>query len=169
MADTAIRGVSATAVGKRMTLRKFARRRSMVAFFLALPLILLILALVIYPALYSIHLATLNKSMVRFVGLGNFQFLMGRTTFWMVVQQSCIFALSAVFFKAMIGFFVANFVNNLPAKGQRKWRGMLMVPWGIPAATSTGGWFSLFAPDYSAFNYLLRTLDLNRIAGISRS
>ena len=72
MADTAIRGMSASAVGKRMTLRKFARRRSMVAFFLALPLILLILALVVYPALYSIHLATLNKSMERFVGLSPF-------------------------------------------------------------------------------------------------
>jgi len=167
MADTAIRGMSARAVGKRMTLRKFARRRSMVAFFLALPLILLILTLVIYPAFYSIHLATLNKSMVRFVGLGNFQFLMGRTTFWMVVQQSCIFALSAVFFKAMIGFFVANFVNNLPAKGQRKWRGMLMVPWVIPTAMSTVTWFWLFDPDYSALNYLLKMFGLTGIPWLS--
>src|SRR5258708_21220559 len=167
MADTAIRGVSATAVGKRMTLRKFARRRSMVAFFLALPLILLILDLVIYPALYSIHLGTLNKSMVRFVGLGNFQFLMGRATFWMVVQQSCIFALSAVFFKALIGFFVANFVNNLPAKGQRKWRGMLMVPWVIPTAMSTVTWFWLFDPDYSAFTYLLKAVGLTAIPWLS--
>src|SRR6202045_1212388 len=167
MADTAIRGVSVPAVGKRMTLRKFARRRSMVAFFLALPLIILILALVIYPALYSMHLATLNKSMVRFVGLGNFDFLMGRTTFWMVVRQSCIFALSAVFFKAMIGFFVANFVNNLPAKGQRKWRGMLMVPWVIPTAMSTITWFWLFDPDYSALNYLLEHLGVDRVPWLS--
>ena len=56
MADTAIRGVSVPAVGKRMTLRKFARRRSMVAFFLALPLIILILALVIYPFVWLILL-----------------------------------------------------------------------------------------------------------------
>jgi len=40
--------------------------------------------LVIYPAFYSLHLATLNKSMQRFVGLGNFEscqarnFLAGR-------------------------------------------------------------------------------------------
>ena len=37
---------------------------------MALPLILLIGILVIYPAFYSLHLATLNKSMHRFVGLG---------------------------------------------------------------------------------------------------
>src|SRR5437667_6527983 len=96
-------------------LRRLARRRSTIAFVMALPLIVLIAALVIYPAFYSIHLATLNKSMVRFVGFDNFLFLFKRNTFLMVVKQSCIFALSAVFFKALIGFFVANFVHNLPA------------------------------------------------------
>src|SRR5882724_5397257 len=167
MADTAIRGIGTPAVGKRMTMRRFARRRSMIAFVMALPLIVLIAALVIYPAFYSIHLATLNKSMVRFVGLDNFFFLFKRNTFLMVVKQSCIFALSAVFFKALIGFFVANFVHNLPAKGQRKWRGMLMVPWVIPTAISTVTWFWLFDPDYSALNYLLEALGFGRVAWLS--
>ncbi len=71
---------------------------------MALPLILIIGSLVIYPAFYSIYLATLNKSMERFVGLGNFTFLFTRETFWMVVKQSIIFAVSAVVFKALIGF-----------------------------------------------------------------
>src|SRR5712671_8024450 len=121
MADTAIRGMSAPVVRKRLTMRKFARRRSMVAFLMALPLIILISALVIYPALYSIHLATLNKSMQRFVGFGNFLFLFKRETFWMVVRQSCLFAITAVILKALIGFVVAHFVHNIPSRGQRKW------------------------------------------------
>src|SRR5579863_3636111 len=110
---------------RRASLRNLFKRRSTVAFLMALPLILLVAVLVIYPAIYAIHLATLNKSMTRFVGLGNFQFLFKRDTFWMVVEQSCMFAVTAVIFKALIGFIVAHFVNNLPAKGQRKWRGML--------------------------------------------
>ncbi len=109
----------------------------------------------IYPAFYSLHLATLNKSMQRFVGLGNFQFLFKRETFWLVVEQSCIFAITAVIFKALIGFIVAHFVHNVPAKGQRKWRGMLLVPWVIPPAMSTLAWLWLFDPSYSAFNYTL--------------
>src|SRR3546814_10596731 len=99
-------------------------RKSTFAFLMTLPLILLIVLLVLYPALYAVHLATLNKSMTRFVGLGNFEFLFGRETFWMVVKQSCIFAISAVILKAIIGFVVAHLVHNVPAKGQRKWRGM---------------------------------------------
>ena len=76
-------------------------------------------------------------------------------TFWLVVKQSCIFAITAVIFKALIGFIVAHFVHNIPAKGQRKWRGMLLVPWVIPPAMSTLAWLWLFDPSYSAFNYTL--------------
>src|SRR5258707_1277377 len=148
---------------KRGSLRTALKRKSTMAFLMTLPLILLIALLVIYPAFYSLHLATLNKSMQRFIGLGNFQFLFKRETFWLVVQQSCIFALTAVFFKALIGFIVAHFVHNIPAKGQRKWRGMLLVPWVIPPAMSTLAWLWLFDPSYSAFNYLLAGFGVDRI------
>jgi multiple sugar transport system permease protein len=149
---------------KRASLRTALKRKSMTAFLMTLPLILLIALLVIYPAFYSLHLATLNKSMQRFVGLGNFQFLFKRETFWLVVEQSCIFAITAVVFKALIGFVVAHFVHNVPAKGQRKWRGMLLVPWVIPPAMSTLAWLWLFDPSYSAFNYTLSFFNIGPIA-----
>src|SRR5207244_11686028 len=95
------------------------------------------------------------KAMTKFVGLGNFTFLFKRETFWMVVKQSCIFAITAVIFKALIGFIVAHFVHNIPGKKQRKWRGMLLVPRVIPPSMSTLSWLWLFDPSYSAFNYTL--------------
>jgi len=144
--------------GRSSALRRFARRKSTIAFLLTLPLILIIAALVVYPALFAIHLATLNKSMERFVGLDNFAFLFKRETFWMVVRQSVVFAVSAVAFKALIGFCVAHFVHNVPVKGQRKWRGMLLVPWVIPPAMSTLAWLWLFDPSYSAFNWTLELI-----------
>jgi len=143
---------------RRRAARRFARHKSWIAFFMALPLIALIAALVVYPAFYSLYLAMLNKGMEHFVGLGNFSFLFRRDLFWMVVKQSVIFAVSAVLFKALIGFVVAHLVHNLPAKGQRKWRGMLLVPWVIPPAMSTLAWFWLFDPSYSAFNWVLTRL-----------
>jgi multiple sugar transport system permease protein len=144
-------------------LRRLMRRKSTIAFMMALPLILLIGGLVVYPALYSVHLATLNKSMERFVGFGNFTFLFKRDLFWMVVKQSVIFAVTAVLFKALIGFCVAHFVHNVPAKGQRKWRGMLLIPWVIPPAMSTLAWFWLFDPSYSAFNWVFVRMGLPSI------
>jgi len=145
---------------RRGGLRRLARRKSTTAFLLTLPLIVLIAALVVYPAFYSIYLSMLNKTLERFVGLDNFRFLFTRDTFWMVVKQSCIFAITAVLFKALIGFCVAHFVHNVPAKGQRKWRGMLLIPWVIPPAMSTLGWFWLFDPSYSAFNWLFVRIGL---------
>src|SRR4051812_27300092 len=149
---------------RRVTLRTFVRRKSTIAFLLALPLILIIGLLVIYPALYSLRLATLNKSMERFVGFGNFAFLFTRDTFWMVARQSVVFAVSAVVFKALIGFCVAHFVHNVPVKGQRKWRGMLLVPWVIPPAMSTLAWLWLFDPSYSAFNWSLERIGFSPVS-----
>src|SRR5205814_8342960 len=151
------------AARKRQSLRVALKRKSTAAFLMTLPLILLIGILVVYPAFYSLHLATLNKSMQRFVGLGNFEFLFKRDTFWLVVKQSCIFAITAVMFKALIGFIVAHVHHNIPLKGQRKWRGMLLIPWVIPPAMSTLAWLWLFDPSYSAFNWILTHLGLSGI------
>src|ERR671934_3137612 len=151
------------ATRRRVARRRFARHKSWIAFLMALPLIALIAALVIYPAFYSLWLAMLNKGMEHFVGLGNFDFLFKRDLFWMVVKQSVIFAVTAVVFKALIGFCVAHFAHNVPLKGQRKWRGMLLVPWVIPPAMSTLAWLWLFDPSYSAFNYTLGLFGLGPI------
>jgi multiple sugar transport system permease protein len=163
MADIAARGAVTARGDSRSSLHKLMQRKSTIAFLMALPLILLILVLVAYPAGYAVYLAMLNKGMTRFVGLGNFDFLFGRETFWMVVYQSCLFAITAVIFKAIIGFVVAHFVHNIPSKGQRKWRGMLLVPWVIPPAMSTLAWLWLFDPSYSAFNWILAGFGIDRI------
>ena len=70
-----------------------------------------------------------------------------------------------MFFKALIGLITAHLVNNLPVKGQRKWRGMLLVPWVIPLALSTLGWWWMFDPTNSAFNYTLRSLGFEGFPG----
>jgi multiple sugar transport system permease protein len=164
MADVVARDIRLAAPGRQASLQKFARRKSTIAFLFALPLIVIIACLVIYPAFYSIHLATLNKSMTKFVGFGNFEFLFRRNTFWMVVEQSVMFAVTAVIFKAVVGFVVAHFVHNLPAQGQRKWRGMLLIPWVIPPAMSTLAWLWLFDPSYSAFNWVFAHLGIPQVA-----
>jgi multiple sugar transport system permease protein len=164
MVDAAIGAAQSTRRSdSRSSLKRTFQRKSTIAFLMTLPLIILIALLVIYPAFYAIHLATLNKSMERFVGLSNFTFLFKRETFWMVVRQSCIFAITAVFFKALFGFFLAHFVHNVPAKKQRKWRGMLLIPWVIPAAMSTLAWLWLFDPSYSAFNWILAHFNIGPV------
>src|SRR6266536_3309494 len=71
-------------VRRKSGMRRMMQRKSTIAFLMALPLMLLIGLLVLYPAFYAVHLAMLNKSMQRFVGLSNFTFLFKRETFWLV-------------------------------------------------------------------------------------
>lgn len=173
MADIAERtwtsGIAADAKKpvRRGGLHRLARRRSTIAFLMCLPLIVIVAGLIAYPAGYSIYLSTLNKAQTRFIGLSNFSFLLSRDVFWMVVWQSAVFALSAVFFKALIGLITAHLINNLPTKGQRKWRGMLLVPWVIPLALSTLGWWWMFDPTHSALNWLIKLFGGNEIAWLS--
>ena len=165
MADgTLAPAVSASGIDRKRkhgrSLRRFARRRSVIAFLMCLPLLLLIAALVVWPTLYSIYLSMLNKKMTRFVGLGNFAFLLHRPTFRMVIMQSVIFAVSAVLLKALIGFVLAHIMHNIPSRNQRIWRGVLLVPWVIPLAMSTLTWWWMFDSSYSALNWLLNQAGL---------
>jgi multiple sugar transport system permease protein len=122
---------------------------------MCLPLILLIGTLVIYPAIYAIFLSMMNKRMTQFIGLGNFEFLFKRDTFKLVIFQSALFAITSVILKALLGFVLAHLMHNIPGRAQRIWRGLLLVPWVIPLALSCLGWWWLFDPSYSAFNWIL--------------
>ena len=143
------------AIGQSGSLRRFSQRRSTIAFFLCLPLIVLVAGLVIYPAIYAIYLSLLNKAMTKFVGLGDYAFLLKRQTFKLVIFQSCLFAVTSVVFKAFFGFILAHLMHNISGRNQRIWRGLLLVPWVIPLALSTLTWWWMFDPSYSAFNWVL--------------
>jgi multiple sugar transport system permease protein len=160
-------GMAGARAAPRRGMRHFMRQRSTVAFVMCLPLLVIIVGLVAYPTLYAIYLSMLNKSQTRFIGLGNFRFLLTRDVFWMVVQQAVIFTGFAVAFKALIGLVTAHLINNLPAKGQRKWRGMLLVPWVIPLALSSLGWWWLFDPTHSAFNYVIEAFGGSEVPWLS--
>jgi multiple sugar transport system permease protein len=147
----------------RESLHRLIRRKSTVAFLMTVPLLAMIALLVAYPAGFAIYLSMLDRKMTKFVGLANFARLISSERFWMLVAQTCAYAVIAVALQAIIGFAVAHFVNNIPAKSQRKWRGMLLVPWVIPAAMSMLAWRLLFEPSFGAFNWVFEHFGMGRI------
>jgi multiple sugar transport system permease protein len=147
----------------RGSLHKLMQRKSTVAFLMTLPLLTLIVALVAYPAGFAIYLSMLDRTTTRFVGLDNFAYLFSRDSFWRIVYQTCLLAIAAVVLKAIIGFVAAHFMHNIPTRGQRKWRGMLLVPWVIPPAMSILTWRLLYDSSFGAFNWILEHLGVDRI------
>jgi multiple sugar transport system permease protein len=145
------------------------QRRSTVAFLMTLPLIVLMLLLVAYPAGCAVYLSMLDRSMTRFVGADNFALLFGSPKFWRVVYQTSLFAITAVACKAVLGFAAAHFMHNLPLRGQRKWRGMLLVPWVIPPSMSVLAWHELFDPSFSAFNWVLARVGIGPVSWLAET
>ncbi|MDE2580831.1 MAG: sugar ABC transporter permease [Rhodospirillales bacterium] len=148
-------------------LHRMARRRSTIAVMMCLPLFALIAGLVVYPFFYSIYLSMLSREMDRFIGLFNYEYLLTSDTFHLVVFQSCLFAITAVFFKALIGFILAHVMHNISGRDQRVWRGLLLVPWVIPPALSTLGWWWMIAGSYSAVNWFLQLVGLHPVAWLA--
>ncbi|MGE0420127.1 MAG: carbohydrate ABC transporter permease [Acetobacteraceae bacterium] len=146
------------------SLARLTRRRSMTAVLLCLPLMAVLFGLKMYPTLFGIYLSMLNRKMTEFVGLNNYIFLLGRNTFQMVIFQSCLFAISAVILKAIVGFLLAHLMHNIRGRHERIWRGLLLVPWVIPLSLSTLTWWWLLDPSYSAFNWTLQWLGFDKIS-----
>ena len=79
MADIARRypgQLAEPAIQPHTSMRRFLRRRTTIAFLMCLPLIAIVAGLIVYPAFYSVYLATLNKAQTKFLGLGNFSYLL---------------------------------------------------------------------------------------------
>lgn len=153
----------------RSNLRRFARQRSTLAFIMCLPLFFLIAGLIVYPFFYSIYLSMLNRDMTRFIGLFNYNYLLRSDTFHLVIFQSCLFAITSVFLKAGIGFIMAHVMHNITTKDQRIWRGLLLLPWVIPPALSTLGFWWMVSGNYSAINWILTQLGLHPIAWLANT
>jgi multiple sugar transport system permease protein len=129
--------------------------RPAMGIFMCLPLILLIGGLVAYPFFYAIYLSMLNKRETAFIGLDNFRFLMTRDVFWQVAQTSFVFTFLAVLWKAILGFTLALVIHTVPTRGQRVWRGLSLIPWVMPLALSSLGWWWIYEPTHSALNWML--------------
>ncbi|UCF92215.1 MAG: sugar ABC transporter permease [Desulfobacterales bacterium] len=150
-----VNGRPAVSAKPRLSLLSRLRSRRWAAYWMILPLVVLIVGLVVYPFVYSVYLSFENKAETKFVGLQNYTKLLYYDTFWLVTGNSFRFTLTAVFFKATLGLILALILNNLPIGGQRLWRGVSLIPWVMPLALSSMGWWWIFEPTHSAINWIL--------------
>lgn len=126
------------------------------------PALLLLLLLVAYPFVMAIYLALSNAFVGRpshLVGLDNFVSLWGSDAFRQTFQNAFVFTGTAVACKLVLGISLALLLN------QQLWfkrliRGAVLLPWVIPTALSTLGWWWMFEPLYSVVNWTGAALGL---------
>jgi multiple sugar transport system permease protein len=119
------------------------------------PALVLLVLLVAYPFGMAIYLSLSNAFIGRpseMVGLRNFVNLWQSDAFRQTFQNAFVFTGLAVAFKLVLGIWLALLLNE-QLWFKRLIRGAVLLPWVIPTALSTLGWWWMFNSLYSVVNW----------------
>lgn len=117
-----------------------------------LPSVLLLLAFVIYPALYSVYLSLTNEALTgaaalspRFVGTRNYVRLFNDAKFW----NSLLVTLAFVVGSAIVGQFVLGLVSAMllrrPLRLKSIFNSIILLPNAVPEVVAGFMWISMLA------------------------
>ncbi len=128
------------------------------AYFFLLPAVILLLVLILYPLVRSIHLSFLNASFVnrnpQFVGFKNYIKIFESGLFWKVLKNSVIWTVAVVGFQFFFGLTFALFLNTIVI-ARNLFRSLLLVPWVIPGVIVGVIWKIMYNPQVGLVNALL--------------
>src|SRR6185436_6455269 len=119
------------------------------------PALLLLVLLVAYPFVVALYFSMSNAFIGRpseFIGLRNFVKLWESDAFRQTFQNAFVFTGIAVVFKVVMGIILALLLNE-QLWFKRMIRGVVLLPWVIPTALSTLGWWCMFNSLYSVVNW----------------
>jgi multiple sugar transport system permease protein len=119
------------------------------------PAMLLIGLLVAYPFVMALYFSMSNSFIGRpshFVGVRNFLNLWDSDAFRQTFQNAFVFTGAAVACKLVLGIALALLLNQ-QLWFKRTIRGAVLLPWVIPTALSTLGWWWMFNSLYSVINW----------------
>ena len=144
--------------GSAVTSGSLLERESSLGVILMLPGALLLMVFMAYPFFLGIWLSV-TDSMIgqvgQYIGLRNFQDLLTDSIFHQTAWNTFIYAMVTVPFKAALGLGLALVLNN-HMRFSSPVRAAVMMPWIVPTALSTLGWFMIFDPVFSPFSWLFK-------------
>lgn len=149
----------------RASLWKRARiREAGTALLFLLPLLVLVVALIVYPVYRAVWLSLTDKLVgypERFVGLQNYFYLAEDDTFRQVIRNSFVFTVVSVGFKVVTGVLMALVLDNV-IRGRNFLRGLFLLPWITSTVIIALTWRWMFDafPGRGFFNSVLLDLGL---------
>ncbi|MBO9126891.1 MULTISPECIES: carbohydrate ABC transporter permease [unclassified Rhizobium] len=135
-----------------MVLNSHERRVERQLLVILLPSLVLLLAFVIYPALYSVYLSFTNEALTgaaalrpRFVGIRNYMRLLNDAKFWNAIIVTFFFVVGS----AVIGQFVLGLISAVALRRQIMFRqifsSMILLPNAAPEVVAGFMWISMLA------------------------
>jgi len=138
----------------RFTLRQI---ESVMGYALVMPLLICIVVLVVYPFFFAIMISFTDRSIGAggaFVGFDNFQYLFNQPAFLETIRNTIVLVGAVQISKLFLGLGIAVLLNQ-PIWARQFWRGLILIPWAMPAFVAFIIWKLMYVPQGGAINYML--------------
>ena len=153
---------AAAAAEPRFTL---AFQKTIFAYVLILPVVVLIVGLVAYPFGFAIYVSFTDRlvgTAGRWIGFDNFRYLAGSAAFWASAWNTVVIVVVSDALKLLIGLGLALLVHQrLPGRGLI--RSILLLPWAMPAFVAFLAWRVLYQPIGGGINLVLGVFGYDEI------
>lgn len=144
---------------KKLIENKFLNNETIIAWTFILPSILGCLIFIIIPIISSFLLSFTQwdlLSIPKFVGMNNYLDLINSKEFWMVFQNTILFAVATTLLGTAIPLVLANIINN-KIKACDFFKTAYFLPFITPMIVIAMVWEWIFDPNVGLLNYLLKS------------
>ena len=123
------------------------------------PTIFLLLAINIFPLIWTIRLSFTNfkanrNREVEWIGTRNYERILTDSDIWLNMQATAHFLFWTIFFQVLIGFTLAYLINK-KFKGNDLWTTIIVLPMMLSPAVVGNFWKFLYQPQIGLFNYII--------------
>lgn len=123
-----------------------------------LPGVLCLILVIAYPVAYNLIVSFTDASLMypglAFVGLENYQVVLGDWAFWTAARHTLVWTITSVGGQLLVGLVAALALERV-TRGRAVLRLALIVPWAFPAIVMAFGWRFMLDPLYGIANHLL--------------
>lgn len=131
-----------------------------IAWLFVTPTIVLLLAINIFPLIWTVYLSFTNfrvnrpNAPVKFVGLDNYKQILTDGDIWITMQATAHFLIWTIVLQVLIGFALAYLINK-KFRGNDLWTTLIVLPMMLSPAVVGNFWTFLYQPQIGLFNYVV--------------
>lgn len=131
-----------------------------IAWIFIAPTIILLLAINIFPLIWTIYLSLTNyranrpNAELKFVGTEHYEKILTNPDIWTAMQSTAHFVVWTIIFQTVIGFTLAWLVDR-KFRGHGFWTTIILLPMMLSPAVVGNFWKFLYQPQIGLFNYIV--------------
>ena len=134
-----------------------------IAWIFVAPTIFLLLAINIFPLVWTIRLSFTNfranrpNAEVKWIGLRNYERILTDSDIWLTMQATAHFLIWTLLLQVLLGFALAWLINR-KFRGNDLWTSIIVLPMMLSPAVVGNFWTFLYQPQIGLFNYAVAFL-----------